>query len=245
MAVSSKFFVGLFVVSSMLAVLTAPLDARPRVSADNTIEFAGYTWRVKHSEGEVGPGPNVFSDRNVFVDRKGNLRLRIRNRNDVWTSSEVILADPLGYGTYRFSIKSPVDSLDPNAVLGLFTWDDEQVQANREIDVEFSRWGDPDNPTNAGYTVQPYFTPGNQHTWVMPSVRRTTHEFTWTADSISFSSTDRKNNVIEQWTYTGADVPDAGAAAARMNLWLFRGDDPLGNGRLDVVISEFEFVPLN
>jgi hypothetical protein len=31
-----------------------------------------------------------------------------------------------------------------------------------EIDVELAKWGQPANPINAQYTVQPWRTPGNQ-----------------------------------------------------------------------------------
>jgi len=87
---------------------------------------------------------------------QGRPPLRIRDKREVWTSAEVILDEALGYGTYRFTLASPVDQLDPNAVLGLFTWYDDPAQANREIDIEFSRWGDPNRTTNANYVVQPY-----------------------------------------------------------------------------------------
>ncbi|TKY92230.1 MAG: hypothetical protein C5S46_01750 [Candidatus Methanomarinus sp.] len=41
-------------------------------------------------------------------------------------------------------------------VLGLFTWDIEAVeQHNREMTIEFARWGNPDEITNAQNVVQP------------------------------------------------------------------------------------------
>ena len=58
-----------------------------------------------------------------------------------WVCAEVVLQQTLGYGTYRFYLDSPVDSLDPNVVLGLFTWNDDPAFNNRELDIEFARWG--------------------------------------------------------------------------------------------------------
>src|SRR5437870_9597705 len=51
-----------------------------------------------------------------------------------------------GFGTYRFRLDSPVDDIDPNAVVGLFTWSDRPDFNHREIDIEISRWGEPGNP---------------------------------------------------------------------------------------------------
>lgn len=239
---SKRFFTFVVVVAALLSA-AAPADARQRQpKAQPTVDFAGYTWNVKDSPGLVGPGPNVFSKRNVRVDRKGNLHMRIRNRQGVWTSAEVILDQALGYGTYRFTIASPVDQLDPNAVLGLFTWDDDPAQANREIDIEFSRWGDPNRTTNANYVVQPYDRIGNTHNWTMPDATTSVHEMTWAPGEVSFTSS--AGTTLEQWTYAGADVPDPGAAHARINLWLFRGSAPVDGKNIDIVISDFEFIPL-
>ena len=109
------------------------------------ISFSGYDWWVKSSPGLVGPGPNYFSDRadDVWVDAQGRLHLKIVYRNGRWYSTEVFGADPLGYGTYTFTLASRVDQLDKNIVLGLFTWDDtDPAYYHREIDIEFSRWGE-------------------------------------------------------------------------------------------------------
>lgn len=53
---------------------------------------------------------------------------------------------------------SGAGNLDPNVVFGLFTWDDNPIQAHREIDVEFARWGatPAQDGSNAQWVVQPY-----------------------------------------------------------------------------------------
>ena len=130
-----------------------------------TIEFSGYTWNVKSSKAKVGPGPNYFSadENDVWVDEDGNLHLTISYKDGKWFSSEVFTLAPLGYGTYTFTLASPIDQLDKNAVLGLFTWDDAAPENNyREIDTEFSKWGN-DSGENSQYVVQPYDHAGNIH----------------------------------------------------------------------------------
>lgn len=136
---------------------TTTVHAQPRV-----IAFAGYDWVVKNYAWEVGPGPNRFSDnsRNVWVDAAGRLHLRIEKRKKTWYCAEVICTESLGHGTYRFYLDSDVAELDPNVVLGLFTWSDTPGFNNREVDIEFSRWGDRNGP-NAQFVVQPYYFPNN------------------------------------------------------------------------------------
>lgn len=227
-----------------LLVVATPAEAKSKKPNRDQVVFAGYQWQVKSSDGEVGPGPNVFSERNVRVDRDGALHLEISRRKGTWRSAEVILGETLGYGTYRFTVDSPLTDLDPNAVLGLFTWSDDPAQNHREIDIEFSRWGNASNPNNAGYTVQPYATPGHQYQWNLSTAAQTVHEFTWTPEAISFRST-AGGVELASWSFDDADaIPDAGDAAARINLWLFRGMAPTDGSAIEVVISDFSFTPV-
>ena len=221
-----------------------------RAAALKTIEFSGYTWKVKASETPVGPGPNYFSDKtqDVWVDASGRLHLNIVYRNGRWYCSEVVTAIPLGYGTYTFTLASRVDQLDKNAVLGLFTWDDTAPEYNyREIDIEFSRWGDA-AADNAQFVVQPWNHAGNlQRFNVVLESNYSTHSFTWRNDNIQFSSHQGHSpdlgNEILSWSYTGADVPPAGAGNARINLWLMNGAPPSNGQAVEVIIERFEFTP--
>ena len=44
-------------------------------------------------------------------------------------------------GNIRFTVSAPVNTIDPNAVLGMFTWSyDSRLHNYREIDIELSRW---------------------------------------------------------------------------------------------------------
>ena len=228
-------------------------NAGAQVSYSRAIEFSGYTWFVKSSSEPAGPGPNQFSadDPSVRVDQRGRLHLRIRKEGGVWTCAEVVLQPSLGYGTYRFYLDRPVHKLDPNAVLGLFTWNgDAPAFANREIDIEFSRWSDGNDPTNAQYVVQPYDIPGNLIRFTEPPrASRSIHSFRWTPGQLSFESRRRNGSLtplpevqIAQWTTTQL-IPQPGGEQVRMNLWLFRGAAPQRNHSVEVVVRRFEFVP--
>jgi hypothetical protein len=51
-----------------------PAPAQPAAEAVTMqIRFSGYDWKVKTSEGRVGPGPNLFGAEGVRVDRGGCL----------------------------------------------------------------------------------------------------------------------------------------------------------------------------
>ena len=213
-------------------------------TAGRTVTFAGASWAVKASAGLIGPGPNLFSDspENVWVDDAGQLHMRITARDGQWRSAEVILDRSLGYGTYRWTVASPVGRLDPNVVLGLFTWSDDADYNHREIDIEVARWGDAAGASNAQYVVQPWDRAGNLRRFVQPDAAPTTHEFTWTSKSVSFRSATPSGETISAWTYKGRDVPRAGNERTRMNLWLNGGAPPADGAEVEVVLSGFTFV---
>jgi hypothetical protein len=246
----------------LLALCTATALAQPpqearsgaeaaaaAAAAARTVSFAGQTWTVKNSAGAFwGPGPNRFSDNldNVWVDDLGRLHLAITNTGGVWQCAEVISNASFGYGTYTFTIETPLDALDRNVVLGLFTWSDNRAENHREIDIEFARWGDVSNPYNAYYTVQPYTVNGKQQAWDLGTGwGATAHSFRWSSRSVDFTSrTIDGNTVLRQWTYSKRQgIPRPGGENARMNLWLFNGAAPTNGQPVEVIVSAFTFVP--
>lgn len=234
-------------------VLAEMLFDHPYVLADRepmqrAIDFSGYTWDVKRSDAPVGPGPNYFSDaaEDVWVDEAGRLHMMIRHRGNRWYSTEVITQQPLGYGSYTFMLATPVDALDPNVVLGLFTWETAAPQYNyREIDIEFARWGVAARDDNAQYVVQPHARPGNLQRFVMPPEAVSTHRFTWSPGAVHFASyrgrTVDEAHLIYEWTYTGPDVPPAGNSNARINLWLKDGAPPADGQEVEIIVEAFAF----
>lgn len=236
------------VLSMSLMTMGPPVQAAPSTAVAVTgtkISFSGRSWTVKSSTGLVGPGPNVFSSspENVWVDSAGQLHMRITYRNGQWLSAEVILDQSLGYGTYDFSIASAVGSLDPNVVLGLFTWNDNPAYNHREIDVEFARWGNPANSTNAQYVVQPHTRTGNIKRFTQPALTApSSHSFAWMPKSVLFSSSTA-NSSIASWKYTGSSIPKPGGENARINLWLDGGRAPQNGAEVEVVLSKFNFTP--
>ena len=220
----------------------------PAAFAQRTISFSNYSWTVKTAAAKVGPGPNYFSDSsdNVWVDSAGRLHLRAAKKAGKWYCAEVVLKATPGYGTYRFYLDSAVDALDPNVVLGLFTWSDDPAYHNRELDIEFSRWGDKFNQ-NAQYVVQPYDTAGNLFRFQEPAkLAQTTHTFQWKSDSVFFQSWGGQSAtpgpVIAQRQFVSG-IPQTGNENVRMNLWLYQGHAPANGSTAEVIVNRFEFAP--
>lgn len=220
--------------------------------------WCGREWEIKTSGAErVGPGPNLFSahEDNVWVDDQQRLHLRITRVRRDYYCAEVKTVLPLEHGTYRWLLESPVDDLDPNVVLGLFTWSDSSEYANGEVDIEFSRWGDPKAP-NAQYVVQPYYWPGHvMEFFLPPGLGSTLHSFTWAPTTVNFESVELDSDgvtLLNAWNFVGQAgnpyfvVPQhTGTEHARMNLWLFQGQNPASKrSRLEVIIGGFLWEPL-
>jgi hypothetical protein len=219
--------------------------------ACRSISFSGYTWLVKESATIACPGPNNFSssESNVFVDGEGWLHLKIAYRDGIWYCSEVVNTAFLGYGTYTFQLGTNANQLDKNAVLGMFTWDDIRGDYyHREIDIEFSRWDDPEY-ANSQYVVQPYWEAANMYRWETTlSGSDSTSGFKWTPSNILFKTFEGlrnfldPNGIIQSWNYTGDNIPPEGKEQARINLWLFHPDVPPA-GTVEVIIKSFTFIP--
>jgi hypothetical protein len=232
-----------------LAVLLVVASAVPALAAGkpgypDKVTWSGATWAIKTSRSAVGPGPNVFDKADVSVDGTGALHLRIaQDAAGKWTCAEIIGPTSYGYGTYTFTLASSVGALDPNVVLGLFTWSDKAPYAHREIDIEFARWGSASDPTNAQYVVQPYGTTGHLARFTQPASTTSTHRFNWQPGQITWESRDGAGNLIARYTYTGADVPKPGDERVRLNLWLFNGAAPTNGLPVEVVVRSFAFTP--
>jgi hypothetical protein len=229
-----------------IAVVWVPLElcvtAAPASAATHgTLSFSGYTWTIKKSGGRrMGPGPNYFGKKNAWVDNLGRLHLAITKVGRHWTVGEVVNSHSLGYGTYTWTLASRVDDLDPNMVLGLFTYDSDPAFNNREIDIEASRWGNASDPTNAQFVVQPYATSGNLLRITQGSSLPATFSFTWTATGLSFAAPGASP---ASWTYSGPNRPPNGAALADINFWLNSGHAPLYGQGAQVIVQSFTFTP--
>ena len=231
-----------------------------------------------------GPGDNRFSNNTVAVS--GNtLTMSYQKVGSNWEASEVrvLLPDsemPFQYGKFSFSIKSVtvVDTTDrsivsrvlpDNLVLGLFTWDDTErydihENWNHEVDIEISRWGNP-NKSDVQFLVQPPGAPhlrrffsgvgsstGSSSSLLDPGGH--IYEFAWNPGKIDWYSTagggqshtyDTKTSILNGYEDFIQCLP--ANIEVRINLWNSNGATaPSGlsdKHKVEVVIDNFTFTP--
>jgi hypothetical protein len=225
-------------------------------SGERTINFSGRNWRVK-GPGFYGPGPNLFCDTPscTWTDSEGRLHLTIQNISGSWYSTEVTLEEPLGYGDHIFTTVGRLDDWHENVVFGLFVWqygacfDPANGWWNpyNEVDVEFSRWGNPSSDVGH-FVAQPFDYPGNASDFdvTFSNGEFTSHAFRWLNDRIEYRSwrggpqSESPANLIHAWTYKGPHIPRPEQPRVHINFWQFTG--PPGEDE-EVVIDQFLFVP--
>jgi hypothetical protein len=206
--------------------------------------FSGYEWEVRQTPSDRG-GANDYDPANAWTDAEGCLHLKVARRDGRWTSAEVTLGRPLGYGTYEFVVRD-VSHLDPAAALGLLTWDDQGVDQNhRELDVEISRWGDP-AIKNGQFVVQPYYVAANVARFEAPP-GRLTHSFRWepgraTFRTVSGTGSREQGPFIARHDFTEG-VPVPGNETVRINLYFFRFTRTSLQREVEVVIEKFQYLP--
>lgn len=223
-----------------------------------TVQFAGRAWAVKDSPVPVGPGSNRFSveEDDVFVDETGALHLTVRQRGGNYWSSEVILTESLGYGTYAFHTNYRADILDANVVFSGFTWDsfgdDPRIPAwpNREIDIEDSRWGNSSDAKNSQNVIQPHTVPGNLSRYTIPDLSddmELTRVIKWSESAVEFITAGGhyaadeipSDKIINKERFTRR-IPSVGRETFRFNLWLSQ-PAPVGATPIKAVVTDFAF----
>ncbi|MFC1800342.1 T9SS type A sorting domain-containing protein [Candidatus Eisenbacteria bacterium] len=181
--------------------------------------------------------------------------MTIQKFGSTWYSTEVTLEEALGYGDYIFTTVGEVDQFHQNTVLGLFIWQygpcwgEQYLWWNpyNEIDVEFSRWGDPGNDP-AQFMVQPWDWPGSGSRFELTPGpgELSSHAFNWLHDRLEFRSwyggpdDEAPENMIHSWTYTGPHIPRPEQPRVHINLWQLNGGPGIYQ---EAVLDEFTFVP--
>jgi hypothetical protein len=210
-----------------------------------TIQFSGYEWKIRDTLGERNGSPHDNDPQNVGIDSMGFLHLRIGQRAAKWTCSEVIMARSFGYGTYLVTVQD-VAHLDPAVVFSIFTWDELGTDQNhREMDIEISRWGDPDDK-NAQYIIQPYYIPANVSRFTAPP-GLLTFSLSWEPGKASFDTFHGKVSVTGSHAIAAhlfsSGVPSPGGESIRMSMCPFEyAKTPLHN-EAEVVIERVQYFP--
>ncbi len=218
-----------------------------------TISWASHTWKV--TDGGMA-GVAHGDPANITIDADKHLHLQIVQRDGKWTSAEIFTVDRMGFGTYQWVIEGNVYEMDPTTVLGLFTYGPTHhigVDAENEIDIEFSQWNNTCHGCNADFTVYPSTgnrKPNGISAWEdnfhVTGDNLTTARMEWSTDHIVFTLMKGAQplgivaDVIKTETYssTTINIPQVDAPVG-INLWCFKQTPAKGQA---VVIRDFQFV---
>lgn len=226
-----------------VAAIATVKGTAKRPAESKVVQFSGYQWKVRRNMGDRNGTPNNYATENAWTDNRGYLHLRMSRQSNRWNCSEVVLMPSLGYGTYLFSVRD-VAQLEPAAVFSIFTWDELGAgQNHREMDIEFSRWGDPNNQ-NGEYVLQPYYVPANVSRFSAPP-GLLTHLLHWEPGKASFQTfrgSTSKSRALAEHVFT-ASVPTPGGESIRMNLcgWAY-AKVPLEHDS-EVVVEKVQYLP--
>lgn len=208
-------------------------------SYGKTIEFSGLTWEIRR-DGRGSPSQNYWRESNVWTDKTGALHLKIRRVGGVWTCAELRTKEKFLYGEFSFEVIGELDKLDKNIVFGLFKYPDDGINEGQgEIDIEFAKWGDENNPSgnftlwkNEKEILEKKVFPVNlQGTY-------SEHLFLKTPQSVSFQSFHGHNrqNEIFSWKYFGKNLSRV-PMPIYLNFWLFRGQPPSNLQEAEIIVK--------
>lgn len=166
----------------------------------------------------------------TLVDGAEVLSLRLTKGPSGWRGAQIESESTYQFGTFTTNTLSSLRPMlvdSPSAVLGFFAYLGPAY--TNEIDMEFTRWGNPIIPP-MHYTVWPDVragvTPRSQSTFSTgvdaELVRPARHRFTWTDRSVTFeSSAGAKSEPIGRPFTVSAHVPTK-PMHIMLNLWVER-----------------------
>src|ERR1700722_7240327 len=102
----------------LLAVLALAVSA---AQAQTKINWQGYTWNVRSAVNE-GPGPNNWDASNVWIDDKGDLHMKLSQKDGQWSCAEIWTDQEMSFGTYQCQVEGAIDKLDANVIFSMFSY---------------------------------------------------------------------------------------------------------------------------
>jgi hypothetical protein len=211
-----------------------------------TLNWSGRSWTIA-DDSNYGGHPGFHWNPNTTVDANGYLHLNLEKVNGAWYASMIWDNNPTGYGVYEFVMQG-IHALDPNAVLGLFTY---APSGTQEIDFEQALWGATSGNTwdiaihGPSTKVVPFSVP-------MPNNNDVYCVFEWTPTGESFLMQDATGEIL-YGTIPPTTIPIAVSATSPDPVKTFINLYPRSNFNLGVsyppasnqsyVIKSFTFSP--
>lgn len=216
----------------------------PSQSLNVPLLFSGYLWTPRNSTWAM-PGPNAWSSSNAWVDLTGKLHLALKqNAMGKWQSAEVQSDRIFGYGTYKWSVETPLNNFDPNVALGMFTAT--HFATNHEpgeLDIEVSRWTRWKEPKSAQFAVQPAQVKGHLFRTDVANAPQEFH-MSWTPWAVEFWVTSY-GETISDWYFMGPGIPEPADHHVAINLWQALSQPPSDGQPVEVVLTGFKYEPMS
>ncbi len=126
--------------------------------------FSGFAWKVPPPDSPNMKDSQWSCDTSlskiVTVGAQQQLQLSVALRNGKWYAPELQLTTAsgnalLGFGDYAIDVQSGLGTLPDGAVFSLYSYEPSPVGGTNEIDIEVSRWGNPNLTQILQYVVWP------------------------------------------------------------------------------------------
>jgi hypothetical protein len=228
-----------------VAIATGSGGSSSKQDAVSTVRFSNYDWQIRTSESDRGGFSHRFSALNVHTDASGYLHMKIAGQPNHWTCSEVKLGRSLGYGTYSIRVQR-VSSLPPATSFSMFTWSDLSGDQNhREMDIDLSRWGDPDDK-NAQYALQPYYVAANVYRFNAPP-ETLTYQFRWSPGKVEFTTLRQEQGNHYQPAVSrhifDSGVPSPSDESLHLTFCPFQFSRVPLQHEAEIVLENFQYLP--
>jgi endo-1,3-1,4-beta-glycanase ExoK len=226
-----KYLICLFALSIVL-ISVVPAGAKTCPS-HGVLNWKGQNWYL--TGGQSNPGNNYWNNAGAWIDNQNRLHLTIVKDKCKWKCTMLNSQCTYLYGTFTWTIDSPVYCFDKNSVVGLCTYLDDY----HELDIETSRWGET-RGNQLWYSVQPSKIEGNSRGYLVPSRvtgTKTIYRIEWKPDYVRFTSMQANGKIIADYNYTNVSGIPKQPESIIMNLWLMA---PPSNGKnIELIISDF------
>lgn len=216
------------------------------------VTWQGEQWLGRQSPlARQRPNDNYWlaTPQTIWTDDQGRLHLKATQLGGRWFAVGLnSVKNDYSYGTYQFVVDTPMDALDPMAVVGMFTYNRDVVPSRQESDVELSRWGQPSPVArNAQWVVQPWTRRGHLLPFTVPPTQSMTYTIRWKPNSVTFTARQGDTGtgtVVNRWRSTKA-LPGTAQAGTEvhLNLWFLRGEAPYDRQPQEVVFRSFTYTP--
>jgi hypothetical protein len=167
--------------------------------------------------------------------------MTLSNVGGKWYNTKIESLDKYQFGTYRWTVSSPLLNIDKNAVASMYLYIDD----SDGINIDVTGWGDDNSSEKLWFEVQPAASSNNSFgafTSPYATAENVTYSFTREPSYIQFNAKLSDGTTIADWKYTNTSGMPQEAGNIIMETWL--SNESTSNGKdLEVVYSDFNFTP--